>query len=176
MKPTQRIAVCGVTVALATVVLLMTVFPYATYAFAAFAGMLMIPVTLECGVRYGVLAYVATALLAFLLTPDFEAKTLFVLFFGYYPLVHLRLQRCRNKWLSSGIKLMLFNVAAIADFLLMTRVMNVPSDEFIIAGVFVPWVLLIAGNVLLVVYDLALTRVGVFYRIRIHPILKRLWM
>ncbi len=176
MKPTQRLALCGVTSALATVVLLMTVFPYATYALAAFAGMLMIPAALECGARYGVLSYAVTALLALFLTPDPEAKALFVLFFGYYPLVHLRLQRISNRCLSWVIKLALFNIAAVFDFLLMTRVMNVPRDAFSIAGVYVPWVLLIAGNVLLVIYDFALVRVGAFYRIRLHPVLKRLWM
>ncbi len=175
MKPSQRLATCGVTSALATVVLLMTVFPYATYALAAFAGMLMIPAALEYGIRYGVLSYGATALLALFVTPDPEAKALFILFFGYYPLVHLRLQRMRNRCLSWGIKLGLFNVAAVLDFLLMTHVMNVPAEEFTVAGVYVPWVLLIAGNVLLIVYDIALVRVGAFYRIRIHPLLKRLW-
>ena len=83
MRATQRISLCGVTSALATVVLLLTAFPYATYALAAFAGMLMIPSALECGTRYGVLSYTVTALLALLLTPDAEAKFLFVLFFSF---------------------------------------------------------------------------------------------
>ncbi len=175
MKPTQRMSLCGVTSALATVVLLMTVFPYATYALAAFAGMLMIPVALECGTRYGVLSYAVTALLALFLTPDPEAKSLFILFFGYYPLVHLRLQCWRQRWLSWIVKLLVFNIAALADFWLMTRVMNIPQENFMIAGVYVPWVLLIAGNVLLYIYDIALVRVESFYRVRLHPVLKRLW-
>ena len=175
MKPTQRLALCGVTAALATVVLLMTLFPYATYALAVFAGMLMIPSALECGTRYGVLTYIVTALLALFLAPDPEAKALFILFFGYYPLVHLRFLVRHHLWLVWLVKLVLFNIAAIADFGVMMFVLNVPKEEFMIAGVYVPWVLLIAGNVLFLIYDTMLVRVETFYRVQIHPQLRKIW-
>ena len=175
MKTTQRVSLCGVMSALATTTLLLTVFPYATYALAAFAGMLFVPVALECGTRYGILSYIATAFLAIFLTPDPEAKCLFVLFFGYYPLVHLRLQLCRCRWLIWIVKIVLFNITALADFYLLTYVLGVPKEEYMIAGVYVPWVLLIVGNIVFLIYDTVLVRVEVFYRVRVHPKLKTLW-
>lgn len=173
MKTSQRLALCGVVSALAAVMLLMTVFPYATYALAAMAGIVLIPAALECGTRYAVLSYIATAMLALLITPDIEAKWLFILFFGYYPIVHLRLQIRRGAWVW-GVKLVLFNLAAVADFLIMTMVLNVPREEFVIAGVYVPWVLLIAANAVFVLYDMALYRVSAMYRVRLHPLVKKM--
>lgn len=173
MKTTQRMALCGVTAALATVVLLLTVFPYATYALAALAGMVLIPAALECGTRYGVLSYAVTALLSLLLTPDIEAKWLFILFFGYYPIVQLRLQRWHRVGVAWLLKLVLFNAAAVIGFWLLTTFMNVPKDEFSIAGVYLPWVLLLMGNVVFCIYDVALARVAAMYRVRIHPLVTR---
>ncbi len=43
-----------------------------------------------------------------------------------------------------------------------------------IGGVYLPWVLLILGNVVFIVYDIALTRVTAMYRVRLHPFVKRL--
>lgn len=173
-KTTQRIALCGVTAALATVVLLLTVFPYATYALAALAGMVLIPAALECGTRYGVLSYTVTALLSLLLTPDVEAKWMFVLFFGYYPLVQLRIQLWRRTAAVWLVKLALFNAAAVVGFWLLTMFMNVPKEEFMVAGLYLPWVLLLMGNVVFLLYDVALTRVTAMYRVRLHPLVKRL--
>ncbi len=174
MKTTQRITLCGVVAALSTVVLLMTVFPYATYALAALAGMMLIPATLECGTRYGVLSYAVTALLALLLTPDLEAKWLFVLFFGYYPIVQLRLQLWRRVGAAWFVKFLLFNAAAVSGFWLLTTFMNVPKEEFTIAGLYLPWVLLLMGNAVFLVYDVALVRVAALYRVRLHPLVTRL--
>ncbi len=95
MKKSQKVAFCGVLCAMAVVILMLTVFPYATYALAALAGMLMIPAVLELGVQFGVICYVVTAVLAALLTPDAEAKLMFIMFFGYYPICQCRM----NLWI-----------------------------------------------------------------------------
>ncbi len=174
MKTTQRITFCGVTAALATVVLLLTVFPYATYALAALAGMALIPAALECGTRYGVLGYAVTALLSLLLTPDVEAKWLFVLFFGYYPIIQLRLQLWCRVVAAWAVKLVIFNTAMVVGFWLLTTFMNVPKEEFTIMGMYIPWALLALGNIVFVIYDVALTRVTAMYRVRLHPFVKRL--
>lgn len=175
MKASQRIAFCGMVSALATVVLVATVFPYATYALAALAGIVMIAAALELGTRYGLLCYAVTALLALLITPDPEAKLLFVLFFGYYPTLQLRLNLWQNRILALVVKFAVFNVAVIASFFLSIYVMGIPKDSFTIAGVYLPWVLLMAGNVVFAVFDVALTRVSALYRVRIHPVVKRMF-
>lgn len=173
MKTAQRLAVCGVLCALSTAILLMTFFPYMTYALAALAGIVLIPAALEFGTRYGVTAYVVTAFLAFFVAPDPEAKLLFILFFGYYPLVRLRVQLWETVWLAWMIKLLLFNAAAIGSFFASLYVLGIPKEEFMINGFYWPPLLLLAGNAVFLVYDLALERVSALYRVRIHPLFKR---
>ncbi len=173
MKSTRKIAFCGVLCALSTVILLATFFPYATYALAALAGIVFIPAALEMGPRYGICCYVVTALLASVLTPDPEAKVLFVLFFGYYPVLQLRLQLWHKTVASWVVKLAVFNVAVVSGFWIATALLGVSTDEFTIAGVYLPGILLLLGNVVFVVYDVALVRVGVLYRVRIHPLVSR---
>jgi len=175
MKTSQRIAFCGMVCALAIVVLMATVFPYATYALAALAGIVMIAAALELGTHFGLLCYAVTALLALLITPDPEAKLLFVLFFGYYPTLQLRLNLWQNRALTLIVKFAVFNAAVIAAFFLAVYVMGVPQDSFTIGGVYLPWVLLILGNIVFVVFDVALTRVSALYRVRIHPIVKKIF-
>ena len=80
MKRTARIALSGLMGALALVCLLLTVFPFATYALPALASVFLMPIVIECGKKWAVAAYVAVALLALLIAPDLEAKFLFVFF------------------------------------------------------------------------------------------------
>lgn len=175
MKLSQRIAFCGVICALSIMVLLMTLFPFATYALAALAGLFFIPVVLELDVRYGLACYAVTAALAFFITPDMEAKVLFILFFGYYPAVQLRLNLMRNTVASWALKFLIFNVAVVGGYVLMLTTIGLPPDSFTIGGVHLPYVFLAAGNVVFAVYDVAITRVTAMYRIRLHPMVKKLF-
>ena len=153
----------------------MTVFPYATYALVAFAGVMLIPAALECGMRYGWLAYVSSACLAMFITPDVEAKWLYLLFFGYYPLVHMRLQLWQNVFLSWVVRLMLFNAAIVSMFWVCITFLGVPKAEFTIPGIYMPWILLVLGNVVFLIYDRMLVRLGVLYRVRLHPLFLKFW-
>jgi len=175
MNMSQRIAFCGVLCALSTVILLATLFPYATYALAALAGLVFVAATLELGVRYGVVCYIVTALLSLIITPDPEAKLLFVLFFGYYPIVQLRINLWQNTVLAWVVKLLIFNAAMIAGFMMLMYVVGLNKEDFTIAGMYVPWALLLAGNAVFVLYDKALLQVGAFYRLRLHPYVKNLF-
>ncbi len=166
----KKTAFCGVFCALSTVVLLCTFFPYATYALAALAGIVLIPIHLEFGTRYGLCCYAVTSLLALLLTPDPEAKFLYILFFGYYPLCHIRLSIWKRKAVAWVIKFALFNIAVIASYFIVTSLLKMIAPEE--SDVFL-WILLIAANVVFVLYDAALVRVGILYRVRIHSKLQK---
>ncbi len=175
MNLSQRISFCGVLCALSCVALISTVFPYATYALAALAGMVFTAATLELGTRYGILCYMVTAIISLLITPDIEAKILFLTFLGYYPVIKLRLDLLENRLLSWGIKLIVFNISIIASFCVLTYVIGVDETEFMIGGVYLPWLFLVLGNIVFVIYDVALSRVNAFYRVRIHPLVKKMF-
>ena len=179
MKTSSRVALGGMMGALSLVCLLLTLFPYATYALPALAGVCLFPVVIECGKRYGLMVYIATALLALLITPDVEAKLLYVVFFGYYPLVKSVAESRRHRVGEWVIKLAVFNIAVVAAYAVMAQV-GLSLEDFAISGVPLPLpvilvLFLLAGNGVFVLYDIALTRALPLYFGRVQPRLRRLF-
>ena len=164
MKQTGKVALGGVIGALALVVMLLTVIPIATYALPAIAGALFIPLVIEWGPKMGLSIYAAVSVLSLIIAPDKEAAFLFVTFFGHYPTVKALLERhIRNKPLRWGAKLAVFNGCIIAAYALLIWLFAFSMDEFELFGVSIPWLLLAAGNVVFVIYDMALTGVITLY-------------
>lgn len=179
MKPTSRVALCGMMGALALVSLLLTVIPFATYALPALASVFVFPAVIECGRRYGAAVYAATALLALLLTPDMEAKILYIAFFGYYPLIKLVAESGKRLW-EWLLKIGVFNVAVIAAYAVAIGIGGLSAESFAVEGVALPLpvmmgVFLLLGNGVFVLYDIALTRALSLYFIRLQPMLHRLF-
>ncbi len=175
MKRTGKIAFCGMMCALSLVAMLLTVFPYGTYGLPALAGALLIPVALEAGTKWGFASYAAVALLSFLLAPRMEEKILFIAFFGYYPILGMALSRMKNQILSWGVKLLVFNVTMVGAYLLLINVVGMEADAFQLFGVNLPLVFLAVGNVVFVIYDIALCQAAATYRVRLHPVLCRIF-
>lgn len=175
MKQTGKIALGGVLGALALVVMLLTVIPIATYALPAIAGALLIPLVIEWGPKMGFTVYAVVAILSMIIAPDKEAAFLFVAFFGHYPTVKSLLERyLRSKPIRWIAKLAVFNVCVVAAYLLMIWAFRMPMDEFELFGVSIPWILLALGNVVFVLYDVALTQVIALYIYRLREHLMRI--
>ena len=177
MKQTANLALCGVFSALALVVLLLTLFPFATYALPAVAGICFIPLTVECGKRWAYGAYAAVSLLSLLIAPDIEAKMLFIAFFGYYPILKADIERLKSRFLEWLCKLAVFNVAAVAGYAMLSCI-GFSFEDFRIEGIALPLYgfligFLVAGNVIFVLYDIGITRFLPFYFSRLRPTLRR---
>lgn len=177
MKNGSKVALAGIVCALSLVVMLFTVLPTLTVGLPVLAGALLFVLVVELGVKWGFLGYVTVSFLSFLLTPSLESKLLFILFFGYYPIVKALLERFPSKIFSFGVKLLLFNVAMVAAYFLLLKVTSaVETADFMIFGMYLPWVMLLFGNVVFLVYDVALTRViGTYLRVwqpRLHKLLR----
>lgn len=177
MKTGSKIALAGIVCALSLVVMLLTALPTLTVGLPVLAGALLMVLVIELGVKWGFLGYLTVAFLGLLLTPSLESKLLFVLFFGYYPVVKALLERLNSKILSFGAKLLLFNAAmVVAYFILMKVTSAVDTADFMIFGMYLPWVVLLFGNVVFLVYDVALTRViATYLRVwqpRLHKLLR----
>ena len=176
MKSSSRVALCGMMGALAVTCLLLTVFPFATYALPALASMFLFPVVIECGRRYGLLVYTATAILAVLLAPDLEAKVLYAAFFGYYPILKSVAEPC-GKAVEWMLKLGTFNIAVLGAYFVLMR-LGLSLQDFAIGTLPLGAVLvgfLLAGNVVFVLYDIALTRALSLYFVRFQPLIRRLF-
>ena len=167
----RRIAVGGMMTALAVAVMLLGgVIPAATFCCPALAGLLLLPVMVECGPRVALGAYVAIAALSLILCPDKEAALLFA-FVGYYPVIKWRLDGMKHKWLRRGLKFLILNGAIAAMYLLIFFVLRL--DQIMADYADMTRVMLVAfillGNLTLALYDRMLGVMAVVYINRLRP-------
>ena len=167
-----RVALSGILAALMTVVMLLgTLIPGTTYLCPALAGVFLIPVLWELGVRTGGLVFAAVSLLSLFLAPDKQAALFFVLLFGWYPLLRPRLQRIRQLAVRWVVKFLLFNLALVAIALVTVFVLGLPlfgpeekgGTMLVLVG------MLVLGNVAFVLYDILLGRLSDLYVLRLRP-------
>lgn len=164
MNKSFKVALGGVMAALSLAIMLLTGFiPIGTYACPALAGILLIVIVIELGAKWAWAVFAVIAILSLFFAGDKEAALYFVLFFGFYPILKAKIETLQKRWPQRILKLAVFNISMIAAFFLALYVFAVPADEFVIFGIYVPWLFLIAGNVFFVVYDIAVTRLVVLY-------------
>lgn len=174
-KISTKIAFCGVLAALMVVIMLLgTLFPLATYACPAVAGALLIPAVWEFGSPTGWILYAAAAILTLLLCPDKEAAILFLLLLGWYPALRPTLQHLPHRAIRLVVKLLLFNLAIAASYLLLLFVLSLPDLVREAAQWTGPLVLglLLLGNVTFLLYDLLLARLTNWYVYRLRARLR----
>ena len=171
MKQTIRLAFCSMGAALATVLMLLTgLFPFATYALPGLAGVVGIALVIECGIGWALSSYAASAALSLFVSPDKEAALIYVLFAGYYPILKALFEKIRLRLVAYLCKFALFNASVIAAYFLAVYVVGVPAESFQIFGASLPWVLLLIGNVVFLLYDFGLSSLVVLYYRRFHPL------
>lgn len=125
--------------------------------FAAAVGVIFVRVSCSCAWALG--CYAVTSLLGLILLPTKSSAILYAGFFGYYPLVKLSAERLGNKALRWGAKIIVFNAALMAFYLLARAAFN-----DVIGNTPMPlWMLWIAANGAFVLYDIALSRLILYY-------------
>ena len=169
MSKSGKIALGGLLTALGVVLMFLTgLIPIGTYALPAIAGVLLIVAVIEIGAKWAWMIYAAVAVLSLLFAADKEAALWFVLFFGYYPVLKSFLERISNKVLSWISKFAVFNVAVVACFFLAVNFLQLPEDSFTVFGIYLPWVFLILGNAVFLIYDIALSGLVATYVEKLH--------
>ena len=122
-KSASSVAFGGIISALAVLMMFFTgIFPFATYALPALSGLLLVVIVIDHGMKWAWCVYVAISALVVLITPDREAAAMFVLFFGYYPILKSVLERIKLRVTEYIIKIVIFNVAMVVAYLLISHV------------------------------------------------------
>ena len=164
MNKSFQVALGGVMAALSLAIMLLTGFiPIGTYACPALAGILLIAGVIELGAKWAWAVFAAISILSLFFAGDKEAALYFVMFFGFYPILKARIETLAKKWPQRILKLAVFNASMVAAFFLALYVFSVPAGEFVIFGIYIPWLFLLAGNVFFIVYDIAVTRLVILY-------------
>ena len=134
--------------------------PMLDYAIPTFAGFLMVVMIVEVDRNWAIATYIAVSLLCPLITPNYQAAALFIVFMGYYPILKFDLDRSKNVVLKWVIKLLVFNAAIVVFFLLFTFVfisedMLEGMDTFGAYTLIIVW---LAANFFFFLYEFALTQ------------------
>jgi hypothetical protein len=170
-----NIAYCGISCALALAVMFAAVIPIFVYLSAAFAGMVIWSVYSQTNMKWGLLTYVAAAILSLFLVPEVEGKTYFIFFFGYYPLVREKLGAIKVRLLRFAVKLIVFNIAAVSAFLIVVNLFGIADamselEQFGANAVYVLWGI---GNAVFLVYDFMLPQLFYAFDHWIKPAMNR---
>nr|WP_316623221.1 hypothetical protein [uncultured Ruminococcus sp.] len=174
MKTSVKVSLGGVVAALSLVLMLLTsIIPFGTYAFPAFAGILLVLLVFNLGYAYAFAVYFVTAVLSFLLVTDKEAALYYAMFLGFYPILKGVIERIPSKPVQYIVKLALFNVCMIAAFYIGITLLSIPKESFSLFGVYLPWVFLILGNIVFIIYDLCITRLVTLYLLKWHDRLNK---
>ncbi len=172
MKTSLKISLGGAIAAVSLVLMLLTmVIPFGTFAFPAFAGMLLTVIVIEVGyieVGYGfaVSVFAATALLSFLIVSDKEAALMYTAFFGFYPILKSLIERIPNKVVQYIVKLAVFNACMIAAFFIGVNLLSIPAESYNLFGLQLPVIFLLFGNVFFVLYDYCITKLVTIYLLK----------
>ena len=159
-KSTQ-IALGGMFSALCVALMFMTgLVPFATYAIPMLAGAMLIPVVVELGPKTAVMVYLSVGIISIFVAADKEAAMMFLVFFGYYPILKHRLERLPGRSLEYAAKLLIFNVSMIGGFAFVFYVLGINEilaglEDF---GTYAAYLLMGVGNIIFIFYDMALTR------------------
>lgn len=173
MKNTSKITLCAMMAALACAVMLFSFFPYLTYAIPAIAGLFVMVVVIEINCSWAVLTYLASALIV-LFFPEPESKILYATFFGFYTIIKALAEKLRKPLLEWIIKMAVFNTAIVIVYFVFANFIGFSLEELGFLGKYGAIILWLFGNIVFVVYDIALSRFSMMYMAVIHPKIKRL--
>jgi len=124
--------------------------------------------------QWGAVTYAATAIMSLFLTPEMEARTFFILIFGYYPLLRELLHQIRFRPARFLLKLVFFNVTAVVAFFIVVNLvldlekMLVGMEEFGEYAVYALWGM---GNIAFIIYDFALSYVYYAFNHWVKPVI-----
>ncbi len=162
-----RIALGGVLAAGSLAVLwLACVVPTGQAGVTAAAGLFPVGAVLLAGRGAGLLCWAAASILGLLLLPDKGVALMYLCFLGLYPVVKSRLEQLRSRSAEWAGKLLCFNAALSLLWLVFRQLFlpALPAWMTAQAGL-----LYLAGNLIFIAYDIALSRLigGLAARLRL---------
>ncbi len=160
--------------ALAVVFMLLSYFPYLTYAIPAIAGLFIMAVVIEINYKWAFLSYLSSAVLVFLFAEP-ESRLLYIFFLGYYPILKAVIERLKKPIPEWILKILSFNAAVLAVYLLFAKPMGIDLEDFGTLGKYGAIILLLLGNAAFVLYDIAVSRMATVYIYIIKPKVKKIF-
>ncbi len=174
MNKTKNITFSAVMAALATVIMLVSYFPYLTYAVPAVAGLCVAVVLIETNIKWAFLSYFSSAFLAFLFA-ETESKVMYICLFGFYPILKAVIEKIDKPIIEWLIKLIVFNLVIFAVYNIFSAVFLLDVGDFGIFADYALPILLVLSNITFIVYDIALSRMSWVYINRIQGLVNKIF-
>jgi len=166
MKKIRKTALCSILAAMGVMFLYIgSVITVTDLTMAAIASLIVIFCVIELGSYYPWLTYGTTAILALLLLPNKLPALIYLCFGGIYPI----LKACFERYhyiVAWTLKLSVFNTGLLIAILLSTYVLHL-GDE----GLELTLPVLGMGNLVFVLYDVAMTKLITLYLIKFRKML-----
>lgn len=156
--------------ALSVVILIPSALEVFVYTLPAMAAMLTMFAVVELDKKWAMGIYAATSLIGLLLVANKEAVVYYVAFFGYYPVVKAIFESRLPRVLEYILKILVFNVSIILAGVVLVNVFGMPYD--VLLGIdgesafFTKYalpIMLTLGNIVFILFDVALTRLVTAY-------------
>lgn len=161
MRNSVKITFAAIISALITVLMAASLIPNVTLAVPAVAGLLIIPVFAQCGALYAFFAFLVSGFTSFFIS-DKTSWLLFVCLFGFYPILKPIIGKIKKPIIEWALKLAVFNLSALVCYFSEVLIISLKLTPLLLTGV---WTL---GNIVFVLYDIAVSRVAAFYYIRLN--------
>lgn len=173
MKNSLKIAFCGIVSALSVVMMFMGgIIVLLAYIMPMLCGVLILMVKKTFGTSAAWITYVSTSVLSFILVSDRECMLMYVMFFGFYPIIKSGLEKIRSRLLSNILKLLIFNALMAAAQLVLIYVFMIPFDDGE-SNVLLLVLFIVLLNLLFVTYNLLLNKFFIIYQKKLEPRLKK---
>ena len=144
--------------------------PTGRLSLIAAAGLIPAAAVISAGLPAGFLCYSVTGMIGLLILPWKGSATLYLIFFGLYPLVKSLVERIGQIWLEWLLKLLFFNLILLV-LLFAFKGVFFPLLTGLLAGR--RWLIVLVGNALFPIYDILLSGCIACYVIRVDRHLQR---
>lgn len=173
MKNTSKLALCGISSAVSVLLLFFggVSFVFA-YIMPMLTGLIMIILKRACGTSWAVITFASVSFLSFMMVADRECALMYILFFGYYPILQPFIEKIKSAFLRLIAKLAAFNVMITVAQLLLVYIFNIPFLEDGMGKIFI-LVFALLMNIMFIIYDMLIKRLTLLYKFKIEKRIKR---
>lgn len=177
MRESSKAALGGIVCALSVVIMLSTyISPLLVYTAPPFAGLLLLLIVNELGYKWAFGTYAAISLLSVFVIADKESAVFFTMFFGYFPILALWLEKkLKLRFICYLVKLLIFNASVILSVFICFYFFGVSYDDVAEEGVLYTVTYIILMNVFFFIYDKLIIKMQLLYVIKFQKRFRKLF-
>lgn len=161
----KKIAYGGILLALNTILLLLiNVIPINTLFIMGVASLIISIVIMEWGPKSGVIFYIGTVILSFIVMTNKAQWVAYILTFGVYGLVKYFIEQDRQIYIEYILKLIFANIMIFILYLILKSFIQIPINI----------ILVLAFEVVFLIYDYVYTSFIRYYNEKLKKLIKNI--